>query len=398
MRSRLTSICSDISTSTTDTDSNIAPKTFAFDNELFLGPVYKRLLVAKLCENDKRHARSNEILGSVSFSLETSGHLGSNSSDAHEQEVSETILEEYATTMWEQRVFSRSCTEDLLEFLERHRPRKLSRRHLPLAVATRRQDLNSDEQDSLDRVLFEALRRREPEQVARALGDGANINAKLDGSTALQVCILDWYKERAKQPELPHVSTTIAEYLLLYHETQITYNFGVCNILHLCMHTGGSALLRQVLPSINSLLEEDIFRRNPLQTAVLCGDISLGCIKTLRDMFSGYNLDPYRTLNKIGQDAQRFATEKGAIKHAKQFQRLAAGEPCADEEYHQRFAANEVIEHIQEVGPSQRGPIGATMWVTNPDLPESDTERGMTEEEATPMRCMPTRCTPLGAV
>jgi len=198
--------------------------------------VYKRLLVAKLCENVKKHARSKELSGSVSFSPETSGHLVSNNSDAHEQEVTETVLEEYATTMWEQRVFSRSCIEDVLEFLKTHRPRKLPRRHLPLAVATRRQDLNPDEQDSLDSVLFKAVQRRVPEQVARALDDGANINAKLDGSTALQVCILDWYKERAKQPELPHVSTTIAEYLLLYHETQITYNFReVCNILHLCM-------------------------------------------------------------------------------------------------------------------------------------------------------------------
>jgi hypothetical protein len=378
MRSRLISICSDISTSTTDTDDGIAPKTFAFDNELFLGPVYKRLLVAKLCENDKSHTRSKELSGRMSFSPETSGP---NNSDAHEQEMLETVLEEYATTMWEQRVFSRSCTEDLLEFLERHRPRKLSRRHLPLAVATRRRDLKPDEQDGLDRALFEAVHRREPEQVARALDDGANINARLDGSTALQVCVLDWYKERAQQPELPHVSTTIAEYLLLYHETQITYNFGgVCNILHLCMHTGGSALLRQVLPSINGLLEKDTFGRNPLQTAALCGDISLGCIKTLRGMFSEYSLDPYRTLNKIGQDAQMFAAKKGAMKHAEQFQRLAAGEHRADEEYHQRLAAHEAVEHIQEVGPSsQRGPVGFTMWVTNPDLLESDVERGTAE-------------------
>jgi hypothetical protein len=336
MKSRLTSICSDISTSTTDTDSSIPPKTFAFDNDLFLGPVYKRLLIAKLCENDKKHARSKEISGSVSFSPETPGHLGSNNSDAHEQEASETVLEEYATMMWEQRVFSKSCTEDLLEFLERYRPRKLSRRHLPLAVATRRQDLNSDEQDSLDRVLFEAVQRGMPEQVARALDDGANINAKLDGSTALQLCILDWYKERAEQPELPHVSTTIAEYLLLYHETQITYNFGVCNILHLCMHTGGHALLRQVLPSINGLLEKDIFGRNPLQTAVLCGKISLECIKTLRDMYSEYSLDPYRTLRRIGRDAQRFAEAKGAIKHAEEFERLADGGDIVKDPQHMK--------------------------------------------------------------
>jgi len=97
-------------------------------------------------------------------------------------------------------------------------------------------------------------------------------------------------------------------------------------------------------------------------------------------MFSEYNLDPYRTLKKVGQDAQRFATAKGATKHAEQFLKLAAGERCADEEYHQRFAAHEAVGHIQEVGPSsQRGPIGATIWVTNPDLPESDIERGTAE-------------------
>lgn len=112
--------------------------------------------------------------------------------------------------MWEHRIFSRSCTEDLLEFLEQHRPRKLSRRHLPLAVANRQKGLDPEEQEVLNRNFLKAVQRRKLEQIARALDQGANVNAELEGTTALQLCISEWYNERAKQPELPHESTTIA--------------------------------------------------------------------------------------------------------------------------------------------------------------------------------------------
>jgi hypothetical protein len=353
MKSRLSSICSDANTSAaTDPGPDNASKSFAFDNELFLGPVYKRLLLAKLCESENKENGSKPAGSTRRSNPGTSGNQCTNDCETRDNDAMETVLEGYATTMWEHRIFSRSCTEDLLEFLERHRPRKLSRRHLPLAVANRQKGLDPEEQEALNRDFLDAVQRRELEQVARALDQGAEANAELDGTTDLQLCISTWYHERAEQPDLPHESTTIAEFLLLYQETRIPYNFaGICNILHFCMHIGGNALLHQVIPSVGGLLEQDIFQRSPLQTAVLCGDISIGCIKALCTIFPDNQLDPYRTVMKTAREASEFARSKGAMDHADQFQKLADG--------------HRVVESL---------PPRYVIYITNPDPPASDAD------------------------
>jgi hypothetical protein len=126
------------------------------------------------------------------------------------------------------------------------------------------------------------------------------MNIEVSGTTALQLCISEWYNERAKQPHLPHKSTTIAEFLLLYQETRIPYNFGgICNILHFCMHIGANTLLHQVIPSVDDLVKNDKFGRNPLQLAVVCGHGSLGCIRALRNIFPDIQLDPHQAVVQL---------------------------------------------------------------------------------------------------
>ena len=93
MKSCHSSISSDINSSVgTDPSPESAPKCFAFDNELFLGPVYKRLLLAKLC-GSKNKENGSKSTGARSSGPEISESQSTNDFETRDHDVSETALE-----------------------------------------------------------------------------------------------------------------------------------------------------------------------------------------------------------------------------------------------------------------------------------------------------------------
>lgn len=147
------------------------------------------------------------------------------------------------------------------------------------------------------------------------------------------------------------------------------------------MDIGGNALLHQVIPSVGGLLEMDIFGRTPLQTAVLCGDISIGCVKALRNIFPDDQLDPYRTVMKTAQDASEFAKSKRAMEHAEQFQKLAEGHKVeyVPETVPARPRTKTPNLFVPDPFPSLLParpfiPQHYGIWITNPDPSECDAD------------------------
>ena len=216
-------------------------KTLASDieDDLFLGPVYKRLLVRKLCEVlSKGASSSTDGLPSAPTSSIVFTHSKGlvATSDPKKTSGHSSILPPSA--------FSVSCQKDLGEFYARCRPRDLTRRHLPFASIDARQKLNDNEQDSLDRRFYDAALLDNLSEVAKALQLGADINFRMaiesgHNKTALEACVQRWMKQREF---LGGAETHIAEFLLLYKETYIPFSFdGSCTILHLCMVIGATA-------------------------------------------------------------------------------------------------------------------------------------------------------------
>ena len=239
---------------------------FSFENLLFEGPVYRRLLIAKLTETP------TALLRSVSAPEVTP--LNQQSQALEEAPALSTMAEDLALQLRQEDAFSSSCVTDYTAFCARPRPRAMPRRHLPLCSILHQQEATQEEQHGLNISFFEAVKSFDLEKVATALDKGADINFRQSGKSALDYCVDQWMNSATPKFE-NWPPTTVAEFLLLYEETLVPYRFeSGCTILHLFMHVGASAGSMQPFLSIGnayvSLGEQDRHGCTPLHHAARC--------------------------------------------------------------------------------------------------------------------------------
>jgi len=283
-----------------------------FEEQLFSGPVYRRLLITKLCEQPVS-------LQGARHDLRASTRQG----DARIEEVRDQATHDdntLALELRQQGIFSRSYHEDYLEFMACHRPRKLERRHMPLAAILCQEARDHDEQVRIDNEFCQAVEEGDLSRVADALDQGADINCRRNNVTALQYCISSWVTDRGAAPDLPSSDTTIAEFLMLYKETQIPYYFqpGV-SILHICMHVGATAKFMrpffEVEGTMNALKQHDKFGRPVLHCAVLSSTAGLYCLRQLRQLFGDGTIQTNDIRDKNGHNVHQFAILEKAADH-----------------------------------------------------------------------------------
>jgi hypothetical protein len=313
------------------TYKNHPNSNFTFEDELFLGPVYKRLLISKLCEQPASHSRSKRtpcVPTTGPEPIEASLDQARDRQAHYEDDA-------LALELRQQGLFSRSCHEDYLEFMERPRPRRMQRRHLPLASVLCQQDRSSQDQERINQFFLDAGFRRDLGDIAKALDDGADINARSRTWTALEICIMHWTYSIAAPPDVPCKNTTCAEFLLLYKETQVPYLFpgslGRLSILHFCMHVGATAELMQPLfdveGKLDALQQLDKSGHSVLHTAVLSSDSGLFALKQLKQLLGDVVVQPEDVVDKRGVNARKFALSRGAFEHVAILEELAGREP-----------------------------------------------------------------------
>lgn len=283
-----------------------------FEEQLFSGPVYRRLLITKLCEQP--------------VSLQAARHdlrISTQHGDARIEMVQDPATHDdntLALELRQQGIFSRSYHEDYLEFMARHRPRKMERRHMPLAAILCQETRDHNEQTHIDKEFYKAVEEGDLSRVADALDQGADINCRPIVITALQHCIYEWLADKGGTPDLPSPHTTIAEFLMLYKETQIPYYFhsGV-SILHICMHVGATAKFMrpffEVEGTTNALKQHDKYGRSVLHSAVLSSTAGLYCLQQLRQLFGDGTLQTNDIRDKAGRNVHQFAILEKAVDH-----------------------------------------------------------------------------------
>lgn len=286
--------------------------SFSFEDELFSGPVYRRLLITKLCEQPRSYSGSKHDLRSSQRQAEDPSGPLPNQSDHDDNTL--------ALDLRQQGIFSRSYHEDYLEFVARHRPRKLERRHMPLAAILCQEGLDPDEQMHIDNEYCRAVIDGDLSRVADALDQGADINCRRSGTTPLEFCIFKWGKERSYAPDLPSEETTIAEFLMLYKETHIPYQFrGEVSILHVCMHIGATAkFMRPIfeVEDITKALKQCDKRGRPvLHSAVLSEAAGLYGLQQIRRIFGDGTLQTRDIRDRNGHNVHEFAILEKAFDH-----------------------------------------------------------------------------------
>ena len=269
--------------------------------------MYKRLLIAKLTERPFTHTRSKSSPDPVAPGLYLQ--------PSQETQPPSLIPDDIALELRRQGVFSRSCCEDHCEFLDRHRPRRMKQRHLPLISILRQQDYDKNEQHTMNLSFFEAVRRHDLSAIAKALDDGADINFPAhEGQTALEYCVCKWAfaSDDVLDVRAPNQCTTTAEFLLLYKEVYVQYKFGkTCSILHLCMYMGATAEFMEPFLNVQNadiaLNLQDRLGRTPLHYAAMCpvtGAYSMSQVQKLLAN-SPPDLRSFRDISN--EDAESFA-------------------------------------------------------------------------------------------
>lgn len=282
----------------------------SFEDELFSGPVYRRLLITKLCEQPMSYSGAKHDLRASRRQAEDPRGLLSDQSTHDDNTL--------ALELRQQGIFSRSYHEDYLEFMACHRPRKLERRHMPLAAILCQEAMDQDDQTHIDDEFCKAVIDRDLSLVADALDQGADINCRRSGKTALEFCMWEW--GRTQSYSLPSEETTVAEFLMLYKETQIPYHFrGKVSILHLCMHLGATAKFMRPIFEVEGVTEAlkqcDTLGVPVLHSAVLSSSTGLFGLQQIRLLFGNGGIPTKDIRDRNGHNVHEFAILEKAFDH-----------------------------------------------------------------------------------
>lgn len=301
-------------------------KRFDFENDLILGPVYKRVLFTHLCtmpalseESSKdpffhsKESGSNQgrkaapDKGHRPPNVETEPAVNVTSKDGIDWS-----LENIVRTLQACGGFSVSVVADL-ETLRRAEDRsRLPKRSLPLGSLLKQNELVSAGQAFVNAKLILGATMDDADQVAQALDEGAEINTlSEEGLTALQISLGE------------SQTSTVAALILLYNETKVHLRDQTGDtLLHYAMKSGNVWLIRRLVTSMDQLRVFDGEGATPLHVAAQGGGDRLISLREINRTFAGQQVCPDMVVDQGGKSALHIAAERGNTDHALELLRL----------------------------------------------------------------------------
>lgn len=301
-------------------------KRFDFEDDLILGPVYKRVLFAQLCKTPPLPEASSSDL-----------FLSSKKSDSN---PGPKIVPDDVRTGPEMRTepvvqascnggsdwspenivrilqacggFSISVIADLEALRSAEDRSELPKRSLPLGSILKQYDLVPAAQAFVNAKLILGATMNDADQVAQALDEGAEINAlSTEGLTALQISLCE-------------SQTSIATALiLLYNETKVHHRDRTGDtLLHYAMKAGNVSLIRRLVTSMDDLRIFDGEGATPLHVAAHGGTDRLISLREINRAFVGQQVCPDMVVDQEGRSALHIAAERGNTEHALELLRL----------------------------------------------------------------------------
>lgn len=208
--------------------------------------------------------------------------------------------------------FSISVVADLEELRRSEDPSKLAKRSLPLGSILRQHQLVPAAQAFVNAKLILGATMDDPEQVAQALDEGAEINTiSEEGYAALQISLGEY-----------HTSTTSA-LILLYYETKVHLRDGTGDtLLHYATKSGNLSLIRRLVNSMDDLRVFDVEGATPLHVAAQGGAMCLTSLTEINRIFAGRDICPDMVVDHCGRSALHIAAQRGHSEHALELLRL----------------------------------------------------------------------------
>jgi ankyrin repeat protein len=267
-------------------------RRFTFENDLFLAPVYKRLLLRSLSAPDLTEGYTDYSSLQESASVLTRDKDFGKGLDIRIDDASSCALssssddfdltpKNVVNSLRSAGCFSMGVQVDLAEMRRTTGAFNLPKRSLPLHSALKQSQMEPNEQLQLNSRLIRGAHAEDMSIVAQALDDGADVNAVDEGGvSALDICLNKWHSIPISK------EINIAHLLLLYRETAIRSK-GKTNttLLHLAILSGGVALVACLIQDLTDTLRP--FLQGGLSPLYIA------------PAFSYEDLAPFREINRI---------------------------------------------------------------------------------------------------
>lgn len=300
-------------------------KRFDFENDLILGPVYKRVLFAQLCampaiseapskdkvlpstqtSSNQRREPPEEAPGQPEVESEPAAGLTSKDGEDWSPENIVRILRACGG-------FSISVVADLEELRCAKDGSRLPKRSLPLGSILKQNEMISAAQAFVNAKLILGATMDDADQVAEALDEGAEVNATSEeGHTALQISLGE------------SQTSTAAALILLYNETKVHLRDETGDtLLHYAMKSGNVSLIRRLVTGIDDLRAFDSDGATPLHVAARGGVNQLTSLREINWIFAGEEVCADRVVDHRGKSALHIAAQGGHSEHALELLRL----------------------------------------------------------------------------
>jgi ankyrin repeat protein len=301
-------------------------KRFDFENDLILGPVYKRVLFARLCttpaisevhskgpvlpstQNGPNQCRKEAPDEGLSQPEVESEPIVRVTFEGGEDWSPENIVRILRTCGG----FSIGVVTDLEELRRTEDGSRLPKRSLPLASILKQNELVPAGQAFVNAKLILGATLDDADQVAQALDEGAEINTvSEEGYTALQISLGE------------SQTSTAAALILLYNETRVHVRDGIGDtLLHYAMKSGNVSLIRRLVTTMDDLRVFDGEGATPLHVAARGGVDRLTALREINRIFAGQEVCADMVLDHEGRSALHIAAQRGHPEHALELLRL----------------------------------------------------------------------------
>ncbi|MCJ1430899.1 hypothetical protein MMC27_000249, partial [Xylographa pallens] len=304
-------------------DQPSSNKRFDFENDLILGPVYKRILFAQLCVIPTISEARSQDLEPQSSSNQGKQNVPDEGSNRPETESESTVgVSSIDREDWSPENivkilracggFSIGVGTDLEKLRRTEVGSRLPKRSLPLGAILMQNQLIPAGQAFVNAKLILGATMDDADQVAQALDEGAEINAiSGEGCTALQI-------------SLGGSQTSItAALILLYNETKVHLRDNIGDtLLHYAIKSGSLPLIRRLVTSMDDLRVFDGDGATPLHVAAQGGVNGLISLREINSIFAGQEVFPDMIVDHQGRTALHIGAQGGHPEHVLELLRL----------------------------------------------------------------------------
>ena len=291
-------------------------KRFDFENDLILGPVYKRILFAQLCVIPATSGTRSQDLEPQSSSNQGKQYVpdeGSNRPDIESElavgvssiDRNDWSPENIVKILRACGGFSTGVVADLEQLRRTEVESRLPKRSLPLGAILMQNKLIPAGQAFVNAKLILGATMDDADLVAPALDEGAEINAiSGEGYTALQI-------------SLGESQTSItAALILLYNETKVHLRDSKGDtLLHYATKSGSLSLIRRLVTSMDDLRVFDGEGATPLHVAVQGGVNGLTSLREINSIFADQEVCADMIVDHRGRTALHIGAQRGQSEH-----------------------------------------------------------------------------------